>query len=117
MWTADSAPKSESCKGCWRKDTNLERADLSALSPLSIRAVWRCSAIAPRQAKAVTSHRTSSQVTTEKPLGDKTMNRVHTMAFRLLLASLLLWSCFASEIQAQTPSSQESTKPAEAQPD
>src|SRR5262249_4791476 len=34
-----------------------------------------------------------------------------------LLASLLLWSCFASEIQAQTPSSQESTKPAEAQPD
>ncbi len=25
------------------------------------------------------------------------MNRVHTMAFRLLVASLLFWSCFASE--------------------
>ena len=46
------------------------------------------------------------------------MNRVHTMAFRLLVASLLLCSCFAGEMQAQTPSpSQESTKPAEAKPD
>ena len=42
------------------------------------------------------------------------MNRVHTMAFRLFVASFLFWSCFAGETQAQTPSpSQESTKPAE----
>jgi hypothetical protein len=42
------------------------------------------------------------------------MNRVHTMAFRLLVASIVLWSCFASRTQAQTPSSappsRESTK-------
>jgi len=45
------------------------------------------------------------------------MNRVHIMAFRLLAGSLLLWSCFAGKMQAQTPSSQESTKPANAKPD
>ncbi len=32
------------------------------------------------------------------------MNRVHTMAFRLLVGSLLLWSCFNGKMQAQTPS-------------
>src|SRR5215471_471336 len=45
------------------------------------------------------------------------MNRVHIMAFRLLVGSLLLWSCFAGKMQAQTPPSQESTKPANAKPD
>jgi hypothetical protein len=45
------------------------------------------------------------------------MNRVHTMAFRLLVGSLLLWSCFAGQMQAQTPSSQESTKAANTKPD
>jgi hypothetical protein len=45
------------------------------------------------------------------------MNRVYTIAFRLLVASLLLWSCFAGEMQAQTPSSQESAKPADTKPD
>jgi hypothetical protein len=45
------------------------------------------------------------------------MNRVHTMAFRLLVGSLLLWSCFTGKMQAQTPSSQEPTKPANAKPD
>jgi hypothetical protein len=45
------------------------------------------------------------------------MNRTHTMAFRLLVSSLLLWSCFADKMQAQTPSSQESTKAANAKPD
>src|SRR5262252_10015392 len=45
------------------------------------------------------------------------MIRAHTMAFRLLVGSLLLWSCFAGKMQAQTPSSQESTKPANAKPD
>src|SRR5215831_12057552 len=45
------------------------------------------------------------------------MNRVHTMTFRLLVGSLLLWSCFAGKMQAQTPPSQESTKPANAKPD
>jgi hypothetical protein len=39
------------------------------------------------------------------------------MAFRLLVGSLLLLSCFAGKMQAQTPSSQESTKPANAKPD
>jgi hypothetical protein len=39
------------------------------------------------------------------------------MAFRLLVGSLLLWSCFAGKMQAQTPSSQEPTKPANAKPD
>jgi hypothetical protein len=44
------------------------------------------------------------------------MNRVQTIAFRLLVASLvLLW--FAGEMQAQTPSSQESKKPADAKTD
>jgi hypothetical protein len=44
---------------------------------------------------------------------------VHTMAFRLLLASFLFCLCFATRIQAQTPSpspSQESAKPAETKP-
>src|SRR6266498_381689 len=45
------------------------------------------------------------------------MNRVHTMAFRLLVASLVFWSCFAARTQAQTPSpSQESTKAPETKP-
>jgi len=49
------------------------------------------------------------------------MNRVHTMAFPLLVASLLFCLCFATRIQAQTPSpspspSQESAKPAETKP-
>ena len=43
------------------------------------------------------------------------MNRLQTTAFRLLVASLVL--CFAGEMQAQTPSSQESTKPADAKTD
>ncbi|HJQ25597.1 MAG TPA: hypothetical protein VKA60_16875 [Blastocatellia bacterium] len=40
------------------------------------------------------------------------MNRVHTLAFRLLVGSLLLWSCFAGQIEAQTPPSQEQPKAA-----
>ncbi|HXG95347.1 MAG TPA: hypothetical protein VNN73_23635 [Blastocatellia bacterium] len=40
------------------------------------------------------------------------MNRVRSMAFRLLVGSLLLWSCFAIQLQAQTPPSQESNKAA-----
>ncbi len=47
------------------------------------------------------------------------MNRVHTIAFRLLVASLLFCLCFATRTQAQTPSpspSQESAKPAETKP-
>src|SRR5262245_32133139 len=45
------------------------------------------------------------------------MNRVHTISFRLLIGSVLLWSCFAGELQAQTPPSQQSTKPADAKPE
>ncbi|HEY6401313.1 MAG TPA: hypothetical protein VI479_07875, partial [Blastocatellia bacterium] len=45
------------------------------------------------------------------------MNRVHTMAFRLLVGALLLWSCFAGNLQAQTPPSQEPTKTADTKPD
>src|SRR5499426_4767414 len=45
------------------------------------------------------------------------MNRVHTMAFRLLVGSLLLCSCVAGKMQAQTPPSQDSTKAANAKPD
>jgi len=45
------------------------------------------------------------------------MNRVHSSFFRLLVGLLLLWSCFAVEIKAQTPSSQEPTKPANTKPD
>jgi hypothetical protein len=45
------------------------------------------------------------------------MNRVHTLAFRLLVGSLLLWLCIAGKMQAQTPPSQESTKAANAKPD
>ncbi len=45
------------------------------------------------------------------------MNRVHTMLFRLLVASLVFWSCFAARTQAQTPSpSQESPKAPETKP-
>lgn len=51
------------------------------------------------------------------------MNRVHTMAFRLLVASFLFCLCFATRIQAQTPPpspapspSPESAKPAETKP-
>ncbi len=44
------------------------------------------------------------------------MNRIHKMAFRLLVASLVLF-CFVGQMQAQTPSPQESSKPAEAKPD
>src|SRR6185369_2803626 len=53
----------------------------------------------------------------EKPFKGETMNRAHTMVFRLLVGSLFLWSCFAGQMQAQTPSSQESTKAATAKPD
>jgi hypothetical protein len=47
------------------------------------------------------------------------MNRVHTMAFRLFVASLLFCSCFATKIQAQTPSpspSPDAAKPSETKP-
>src|SRR6185369_1916023 len=44
------------------------------------------------------------------------MNRLQTMALRLILASLVLL-CFAGEMQAQTPSSQESKKPADTKTD
>jgi hypothetical protein len=45
------------------------------------------------------------------------MNRVHTIAFRLLVLSLVFWSCFAARTQAQTPSpSQQSTKAPETKP-
>src|SRR6185369_300062 len=43
------------------------------------------------------------------------MNRLHTLAFRLLVGSLLLCWCFATEMKAQT-SPQESTK-AQAKPE
>src|SRR5262245_24453926 len=45
------------------------------------------------------------------------MNRAHTMAIRLLVGSLLLWSCFAGKTQSQTPSTQESAKAGNAKPD
>jgi hypothetical protein len=45
------------------------------------------------------------------------MNRVHTIAFRLLIGPFLLGLFFAGQMQAQTPSSQESTKAANAKPD
>ncbi|HEV8488102.1 MAG TPA: hypothetical protein VGV87_31565, partial [Blastocatellia bacterium] len=45
-----------------------------------------------------------------------TMNQVQTIAFRLLVASLVLL-CFGGEMQAQTPSSQEAKKPAETNAD
>ncbi|MDQ1640570.1 MAG: hypothetical protein QOF62_3909 [Pyrinomonadaceae bacterium] len=51
------------------------------------------------------------------------MNRVHTMAFRLFVASLLFCSCLTMRTQAQTPSpspslspSPEAAKPAETKP-
>src|SRR5262249_30698233 len=40
------------------------------------------------------------------------MNRVHTMAFRFLAGSILLLSCFAGAMQAQTPASQDPAKSA-----
>ncbi|MDQ5846443.1 MAG: hypothetical protein M3539_14220 [Acidobacteriota bacterium] len=40
------------------------------------------------------------------------MNRVHTMTFRLFIASLLFCSCLAVRIQAQTPSPSPSPEPA-----
>src|SRR5437773_10087628 len=45
------------------------------------------------------------------------MNRVLMIAFRLLVASVLLWPCLVGKMQAQTPSSQESKKPADTKPD
>ena len=44
------------------------------------------------------------------------MNRVQTIAFRLLLACLVLL-CFVGEMQAQTPPTQETKKPAETHAD
>jgi len=44
------------------------------------------------------------------------MNRLNTLAFRLLVGSLLLCWCFATEMKAQTSPAQESTK-AQAKPD
>jgi hypothetical protein len=40
------------------------------------------------------------------------MNQIQTVAFRLLVISLLCWLCFPGEIQAQTPPTQEQTKAA-----
>jgi hypothetical protein len=40
------------------------------------------------------------------------MTRVHTMAFRLFLASLLCWSFYALNVQAQTPTPSPSATPA-----
>lgn len=45
------------------------------------------------------------------------MNQIHTKAFRLLAGFLLLFLCITSEMQAQTPTSQEPTKAANAKPD
>ncbi|MEP7342444.1 MAG: hypothetical protein ABI977_32250, partial [Acidobacteriota bacterium] len=45
------------------------------------------------------------------------MNQVHTPSFRLLVVSLFLALCFAGEMQAQTPPSQEPTKAADAKPE
>src|SRR5262245_60668730 len=44
------------------------------------------------------------------------MNRIHTIAFRLLIVSMVLF-CFAGKMQAQTPSSHEPSKPADAKPE
>ncbi len=44
------------------------------------------------------------------------MNRIHKITFRLLIVSLVLL-CFVGQIQAQTPSSQETKKPADAKPE
>jgi hypothetical protein len=45
------------------------------------------------------------------------MNRVQTIALRLIVGSFLLALCFVGRMQAQTPSSQESTKAANTQPE
>ncbi len=42
------------------------------------------------------------------------MNQLHTIAFRLLVVSFLLWLCFPGKLQAQTPPAQEPTKAANA---
>lgn len=44
------------------------------------------------------------------------MNSMYKVAFRLIVASLFLF-CFVSQMQAQTPSSQQPSKPADAKPD
>ncbi|HST24131.1 MAG TPA: hypothetical protein VLR90_23720, partial [Blastocatellia bacterium] len=44
------------------------------------------------------------------------MNRIYKMAFRLLVASLVLLS-FVGQMQAQTPSPQQSSKPTDSKPD
>ena len=44
------------------------------------------------------------------------MNRVHTMAFRLLVGSLLFCSSLATRTPAQTPSSSPSPSPQSAKP-
>ena len=42
------------------------------------------------------------------------MNRRHVVAFRLLVAALVVWSCLASNTQAQTPSPSPSPEPTKA---
>src|SRR5215470_16145115 len=44
------------------------------------------------------------------------MNQIHKITFRLLVASLVLF-CFVSQMQAQAPPSQQSSKPADAKAD
>jgi hypothetical protein len=44
------------------------------------------------------------------------MNRIHKMAFRLLVTALVLF-CFVGQMQAQTPSSPEAKKPADSKPE
>src|ERR1044072_1522614 len=44
------------------------------------------------------------------------MNQIHKMAFRLLVASLVLF-CFVGQMQAQTPSPQKPSKPEDAKPE
>src|SRR3984893_454154 len=52
-----------------------------------------------------------------KNLRGETMNRLTTMAFRLLIASLVFWSCFAAPTHAQTPAaSPEPTKAPKTKP-
>jgi hypothetical protein len=45
------------------------------------------------------------------------MKRVHTATFRLIVAFVLLYPCIAATMQAQTESSQETTKPADSKTD
>src|SRR5690349_15104785 len=44
------------------------------------------------------------------------MNRIYKMTLRLLVTALVLL-CFVGQMQAQTPSSQKPSKPADAKPD